>query len=172
MAEPTDWWTVLLDGALGAFVGVVASVVIALYVIRRQITHERSLAREERRNAACLALLGVIDEISRIRQALVRQLDSDRTQLPSDDWHAQVAQMSARDQYALPLAAAVGGRVLASYGAVNRAVVMVWALPDVLYNVEHVRPKDLYSALVALEQPVDDAYGAIRDYLIAIAAVE
>lgn len=172
MSESADWWTILLDGAIGAAVGVAASVVIALYVVRRQIGHERSLAREERRSAACLALLGVIDEIARIRHTLVRQLDSDRTQLPSGDWHAQVAQMSSRDQYALPLAAAVGGRVFDSYGPVNRAVVMVWALPDVLYDVEHVRPKDLYSALVALEEPLDDAYGAIRDYLIAVAADE
>jgi hypothetical protein len=170
MTEPTNWWAVLLDGALGAFVGVVASVVIALYVIHRQISHERDLAREERRNAACLALLGVIDEIARFRQTLVRQLESDRTQLPPDDWYALVAQMSSRDQYALPLAAAVGGRVLANYGKVNRAVVMVWALPDMLYDVDRVRPGDLYSALAALEEPLDDASGAIRDYLTALAA--
>ncbi|MER6975137.1 hypothetical protein ABT304_29025 [Nocardioides sp. NPDC000445] len=169
MAEPTDWWVGLLDGALGAFVGVVASVVIALYVIHRQISHERSLAREERRNSACLALLGVIDEMARIRQTLVRQLEADRTQLPPD-WDIQVAQLISRDQYALPLAAAVGGRVLNNYGSVNRAAVMVWALPDVLHDVNHVPPGDLYSAIAALEEPLDDAYGAIRDYLTALAA--
>lgn len=170
MIAPTNWWAVLLDGALGAFVGVVASVVIALYVIHRQISHERDLARQERRNAACLALLGVIGEIARIRQTLVRQLESDRTPLPPADWYGLVAQMSSRDQYALPLAAAVGGRVLANYGKVNRAVVMVWALPDTLYDVDRVRPADLYSALAALEEPLDDAHGAIRDYLTALAA--
>lgn len=170
MAETTSWWAVLLDGALGAFVGVVASVVIALYVIHRQISHERSLAREERRNATCLALLSVVDEIARIRQTLAGQMESDQTQLPTGDWYAQVAHMSSRDQYALPLAAAVGGRVLANYGKVNRGVVAVWALPSILYDADHVRPKELYSALAALEEPIDDAYGAIREYLIALTA--
>lgn len=169
MTEPTGWWAVLFDGALGAFVGVLASVLIALYVVHRQIAHERALAREERRNAACVALLGVVDEIARIRQTLVRHLESDRTQLPPGDWYAQVAQMMAKDQYALPLAAAVGGRVLANYGSVNRGVASVWMLPDILYSADRVRPKDLFSALAALEEPLDDVNGAIRDYLIALA---
>jgi hypothetical protein len=169
MAEETDWWAILLDGALGAFAGVFASVLIALYVIQRQIKHERALAREERRNAACVALLGVVDEIARLRQILVRHLESDRSQLPPD-WYAQVAQMQARDQYALPLAAAVGGRVLDNYGKVNRGVALVWMLPDALYAVDRVRPRDLYSALAGLEEPLDDVNGAVRDYLIALAA--
>lgn len=169
MAESTGWWAILLDGALGAFAGVVASVLIALYVVQRQIKHERALSREERRNTACVALLGGVDEIARLRRSLVRRLESDRSQLP-DDWYAQVSQIMARDQYALSLAAAVGGRVLENYGKVNRGVAMVWMLPDVLYAVDSVRPGDLHAALAQLEEPLDDVNGAIRDYLIDLTA--
>jgi len=59
------WWGVLLGGTLGALIGTVGSVAIALCVLQKQSRHQETLILDERRNASVIELLRVAHEISR-----------------------------------------------------------------------------------------------------------
>ena len=61
-----DWWAVVLDGLLGAAVGGLFSLAVALYLTRRTATDQRQLAREQAALAAAEDLTGAIIRCQKI----------------------------------------------------------------------------------------------------------
>lgn len=160
MKQGTDWWPVLLDGALGAFLGTVASVAIALIVIKRQVRHERELARESRRHAACLTLLTEAIEMSRERRSLLRALERAHPDLPNG-WDELGMSLVNRGQFALPLAHAVGGLVEPAFTRLNAHLSLLWLQA----NEPEFADSSVIPVVLRLEENIDDFTGALREHL-------
>lgn len=164
--EATGWWAVLLDGALGSVVGTVASVLIAVYVIKRQLRSERALAREERRHAAALSLLTVCHELSSQRHELFRLFEAEHPNAP-EGWDDKAHDMARREQYGLPLAVSVGGAVARSYLKMNESVFSLWQMAN---EPEFVDPPRVLVALMELGEPIGDITEALREHLVETVA--
>src|SRR4051794_6248363 len=61
--DPAGWWGVLLGGSVGAVIGTVASVSVALIVVQRQAKHNRDLALDDQRRELLLELLRLVAEL-------------------------------------------------------------------------------------------------------------
>lgn len=63
MRDPHGWLPVLLDGFVGSFLGVVASVAVAIAVVRRTEHSDRDRARLERAHEAARGLAEAVNEL-------------------------------------------------------------------------------------------------------------
>jgi hypothetical protein len=118
--EPNAW-TVLLGGALGSIIGVLASVGVAIYVVRRQAEIDRERILGDRRDEACLKLLelvhdmlGQIDAMFALNERALAVEDNSPSERQAE-LLSEILRLEKRAKYGQALAARVGGRVLDAY---------------------------------------------------------
>lgn len=160
----SDSWLQAWLGFAGALIGTLASVVIALRVIRWQTKHDKRQAREERRTSICLTLLTATHEVLRGLQAVMDVLPKgpSATEASFDPFDTQPPVQALIDQvtYLLPLAHSVGGDVAPKFMDMYDAV---WSVSDLwaeMPSVEHY-----FDACFRCRDRAERLLVAIRDAL-------
>ena len=146
------WWQALLGGSVGS----VASVVIAIWVVRRQARSDQ----EARRNDACLALLTACNDIFRMTQDLYDPIDHENDALDQASAGKLLAELAYRTQASVPFAFAAGGDLVPAFmnlrDRIQHALDMVW---DSSAN-------DHFNQITGIQERLEDVLTVIRRHLV------